>query len=169
MYCFHEAFKDAISDFWPSWPQNFDLPFSNRYFDGGRESYKLLFEPLRKSPPIISSSEIKRSKLVFVGCRQYIAWPILMCFIRNVLTFYHGSWPLKVKVKLFSLERVILFEIPFSQKKINFVMLVPKIWHSIFKLCYHVAKEMLFNNFAFLLKGISGENVKWRHVAQGTF
>ena len=34
-----------MSDFWPIWPQNFDLKF-NRYFDGGRESYKLLFEPL---------------------------------------------------------------------------------------------------------------------------
>ena len=37
--------KDAMSDFWPIWPKNFDLKF-NRYFDGGRESYKLSFEPL---------------------------------------------------------------------------------------------------------------------------
>ena len=28
-------------------------------------------------------------------------WPILMCFIRNVLDFCHSSWPLKVKGKLF--------------------------------------------------------------------
>ena len=38
-------FKDAMSDFRPIWPQNLDLKL-NRYFDGGRESYKLLFVPL---------------------------------------------------------------------------------------------------------------------------
>ena len=43
-----------------------------------------------------------------------------MCFIRNGLNCCHGSWPLKVKVKLFSLERVILFEIPFTQKNLFF-------------------------------------------------
>ena len=42
---FIELFKDAMSDFWPIWPKNFDLKF-NRYFDRGRESYKLSFEPL---------------------------------------------------------------------------------------------------------------------------
>ena len=34
-----------MSDFWLIWPQKFNLKF-NRYFDGGRESYKLSFEPL---------------------------------------------------------------------------------------------------------------------------
>ena len=38
-------FKDAMSDFWQIWPKNFDLKF-NRYFDWGRESYKLSFESL---------------------------------------------------------------------------------------------------------------------------
>ena len=38
-------FKDAMSDFWPILPQNFYLKF-DRYFDGGREIYKLSFEPL---------------------------------------------------------------------------------------------------------------------------
>ena len=39
--------EDAMSDFWPIWPKNFDLKF-NRYFEGGPESYKLSFEPLLK-------------------------------------------------------------------------------------------------------------------------
>ena len=55
--------KDAMSDFWPIWPQNFDLKF-NRYFDRGRESYKLSFEPLfeKVRQLFISSSEMKCSK-----------------------------------------------------------------------------------------------------------
>ena len=42
-----------MSDFLPIWPKNFGLKF-NRYFDGGRESIKLSFEPLLE-------------KVVFVG------------------------------------------------------------------------------------------------------
>ena len=52
--------KDAWSDFLPIGPQNFDLKL-NRYFDGGRNK-QLSFKPLLEK-----SSEIKRSKLVFVG------------------------------------------------------------------------------------------------------
>ena len=59
------SLKDTMSDFWPIWLQNFDLKFT-RYF-GGQESYKLSFEPLLEKLPIISSSEIKCSTLVFLG------------------------------------------------------------------------------------------------------
>ena len=101
--------KDALSDFWPIWPQNFDLKF-NRYFDGGRESYKVSFEPLREKVRQFSS-EIKCSKLV------------------GITTIYHVTNSYVFDTKHFkflsldiSLEWVILFEIPFTQKKINFLM-----------------------------------------------
>ena len=92
------------------------------YFDGGQKSYKLSFEPLLVKGANNSSSEIKCSKLG--GFRDpdniNVMWPILMCFIKNVFNFCHGSWPLKVKVKMFLFERVILFEIPFTQKNLFF-------------------------------------------------
>ena len=46
-YTVPKPFKDAMSDFWLIRPKKFDLKF-NRYFDGGRENYKLPFEPLLK-------------------------------------------------------------------------------------------------------------------------
>ena len=57
-----------------------------------------------------------------------------MCFIRNVLNFFHGSWPLKVKVKLFFVRVGDTLCNTIHSKKYIFLSLGPKIWHSIFNL-----------------------------------
>ena len=108
-----KSVKDAMSDFWPIWPQNLDLKF-NRYFDGGsRKIQALIWAIARKSPSIISSSEIKCSKLVFV-------YHVTNSYVFYKKRFKFLSWFLTIKSKsytFFSLERVILFKILFTQKK----------------------------------------------------
>ena len=71
----------------------------------------------RKSPPIISSSEIKWSKLVFVGIPTIYHVTNSYVFYKKRFKFLSRFLTIKSKT-FFSLEGVILFEIPFTQKNL---------------------------------------------------